>query len=610
MGDPSIVPQAEFLQRRETCFLRCYGREQPSTFHLLRFTRCNEIVGHDGVHPCGAAKLKTHLDLPTEKISRVVTSALWKAVRARKEKDLRARCAKEIAVPAACEIEPQVALEYLHQVRRVVEQILLEEVNLRSSFQWIWFLRRLPPFVYAGSISSTFYGNVRITETASGFSALNDHVITPGEIRFPIVQETLIGILGFCAIARFLRRVHALIRIAGKGARFVCPSGADPVPIMTSDLEIAIKLYDDRNASPTRFMARGGTVTASVSSENENTDSIQLLFRTLESKRSVVFLGKLSERQRPAWAAVNYDGIIVSLQNLRSLNFNAAFIHYPWYQAEITTLLVFLRVCLCALYHLPGATVDVWRRGYLSLPESMFVALYHECYEREFAVVQCLFPAASRHSTAVEMVQNLESIKGQLWPLRVGPVIRRHGELLCIDYGAITSRLESALKLPASCGAIANIRASHFERSVQQVINESPWRPSNSMQAYRGRTLCFSGKAVTDIDALACRNGRLLLVSCKSHIYSEEEELGNYRTVRNAASNALHAVEIWSQKLEFLRRNPIGNNYDFHGFSSIDGVVCTPYPVYVQIGAATAMPLPNLYACCSLNELADWLYTN
>ena len=123
----------------------------------------------------------------------------------------------------------------------------------------------------------------------------------------------------------------------------------------------------------------------------------------------------------------------------------------------------------------------------------------------------------------------------------------------------------------------------------------------------RARTLRLGGASVTDIDAIAqLSDNTLLLISCKSIIYSPAYDMGQYRAVRNAASTVRDAVRDWRADVARLVANPIGENYNLSGWSLV-GVVCTPSVVWIELGPCTDFVQPKLRAAVSLPELQAWL---
>ncbi|WP_342350025.1 hypothetical protein [uncultured Nitrospira sp.] len=222
-------------------------------------------------------------------------------------------------------------------------------------------------------------------------------------------------------------------------------------------------------------------------------------------------------------------------------------------------------------------------------------------------VRQMLEAASVRNSS--EVLAALESIVGNDWPLAAGPVLRHDGSAICVDLATASDRFEVALQFSALQGDLTNARADHFEEEVQSVVDKSKWRPSTSLAALRGRTLVRDGKHITDIDAIGETEGTLLIVSCKSTLYSGLYDIGDYRTIRNVSSNIEDAIQRWRDVLDVFRKNPVGGNFDFSHFKNIIGVVCTPKIVFVDDEVLKQSAAVGLTIAVSISELATWLGT-
>lgn len=127
------------------------------------------------------------------------------------------------------------------------------------------------------------------------------------------------------------------------------------------------------------------------------------------------------------------------------------------------------------------------------------------------------------------------------------------------------------------------------------------------MAVLRGKPLRKQGRHITDIDAIGVQGNRLLCVSCKSTLYSPQYDAGEFRTVRNREGMLLTAIAEWDKKIETLRADPRGDNFDFSAFDDIIGVVCTPLPVYTSTTPVAAMTPLTLAPGCSFYELEMWL---
>ncbi len=218
-----------------------------------------------------------------------------------------------------------------------------------------------------------------------------------------------------------------------------------------------------------------------------------------------------------------------------------------------------------------------------------------------------LFPGANLPRSFLDLFEAVLAIKGSMWPFRAGPAIHKMGNAFCLDLYAATMMLSETAEFSAVGGLAGNLRGNHFEKAVQRVIDETPWRPPPELKPLSGFMLRDHGKDLSDIDAVALRDHVLLLVSCKSRIYSDAYDRGDQKAIFATAKLVQDAWEKWCIVTEFVRSNPdCLKTFQIHGFDVI-GVVCLPYVPYVPIGACTEFVAPALRAVVSIGELKNWL---
>ena len=82
---------------------------------------------------------------------------------------------------------------------------------------------------------------------------------------------------------------------------------------------------------------------------------------------------------------------------------------------------------------------------------------------------------------------------------------------------------------------------------------------------------------VTDVDAVASRDDRLLLVSCKARMPRHELHRGEYGAVAADIMHVNEAASTWRTRVKVLRDHPRGDNYDISAWRRISGIVCYPY---------------------------------
>jgi hypothetical protein len=246
--------------------------------------------------------------------------------------------------------------------------------------------------------------------------------------------------------------------------------------------------------------------------------------------------------------------------------------------------------------------------GYVSVDFDHLLELIAREWGRARQEILRQFSGATFPSGPQELCNLLIADQPSLRPFRPLPILRVDHNLAILDVAAGTAALSSAADFTTDQGGLANVRASHFERVVQGTIDETSWRPDSTFRRLRRRTLRDGGKAITDIDALGTKDGKLLLISAKSVIYTMDHDQARYRTIRNVASNVESACEKALKVEKRLRDDPKGDNFDFSLFSSIDVVVCIPFVPYLRPGVATATSSLGLMRAVALEELRLFLW--
>jgi hypothetical protein len=301
----------------------------------------------------------------------------------------------------------------------------------------------------------------------------------------------------------------------------------------------------------------------------------------------------------------------VSLDGLSTLNNDARLIGLSWWAPSAATVLALSRGMFRIVTSNYNGFASVLRYGYVFIDVDFFVEVMAEGWDQIVADVLRIIPNATLPKSPPELLVDLTAVQPNLWPLSLGPIVRRSGNLIWIDLVACTAVLDRSLEFPAIAGAVGNARAAHFERTTQQTIDTTPWAPGSELAKKIGAKIKKpDGNELTDIDAIGEKGNALLLISCKSMIYSDRYDSGDYDSVRNIRTTVEEAVKWWSGIAAYLKEHPTGINYDFSQYSKIIPVVCTPQPVFVAEPYASMFVQPGLNVACSLNELRTWLTSN
>lgn len=510
-----------------------------------------------------------------------------------------------VTSPSKREITAIEAETYLKSCITHIDKYLVEMASHYSAYQWLWYFRRLPP-VYGGSLKTTSpYCNM-LAEIISGTShkISNDRWTNSSSTTFPTDDLIVKRILKFVAAIQMLHYYHVLVRWAGKGAIIKIKRFSLPIAIHTSEIEAAVNLYDKRAEKSVLFdywFNSSGTVLSSIPKKEEFIGSF-LLVSSLQIPENV----HINFNERKCEIKAFFSPIPMQLARIKELLLDRRLKGESIFSVHLGSLLALLRSSMICFLIMTEVKWSLFNVGYYTMKEDAFKAqvdlCLHACREdlAEFSINMYL------PSTAEELLSQLTGMSGQPFPLIPGPILRRDGTVVCVDVLAAAELLQKLLVFPA-LGSAVNARAEDFELMTQSTIDKSPWAPDLKVAAIRRRTLRLNGKDITDIDAIGVKDDTLLIVSCKSITYTLDYDAGDYRSVRNIASNIEESVRYWKNIQDILRKNPIGNNYDISGYKNIFAIVCTPNLFYVPIGIATENQDAGLLNYCSLNELHCYL---
>ena len=259
--------------------------------------------------------------------------------------------------------------------------------------------------------------------------------------------------------------------------------------------------------------------------------------------------GRLSKEHVNVEAYYGFVPSIISLEQLKELNSDPRLLGVEWIFPEVGALLMLLMLAATFYIHLDHAAITLAQYGYCIMDTEMFETVADARIAEVRSIVQNLTSSNQLPITGDELLRALERCSGSTWPLLSGSPIRRDGNKICVDLYGATTCLHSLIEFPHVQGQLANARADHFELAAQKIIDGSPWRPDENLRQVRGRTQRYANVNVTDIDAIGVHGKTLLMVSCKSVVYSSAYDTGNYDTVRNTGGLIEKAVKYWRDKL-------------------------------------------------------------
>ncbi|MEI5519862.1 hypothetical protein WB401_30735 [Streptomyces brasiliscabiei] len=517
------------------------------------------------------------------------------------------------ACPPPTTLEPVEAGEYFTVLRRTLEKDLHALAQSYPAVQWLWYLRRLPD-LFEGELPTTGPYDRGLMELIATTSNKPCRALphSDGQIAFPITDGVVRRVLRLAKTTIVLSDIHSRLRRASKGMAFESRPGLPlPIGVPTPHLEEAIALYDQRVAVFGAGLLGAGTQV--LSEEHHKDDPLP-----------VIAVAPLSAWQGlPSWQGTPADGTPVvvwgrfaprglSLGQLRDL-LALSNPHAAWWQPQLPALVALLQaLSLYLLRHTTHGWLSLTRYGYVTLGRDLLTSYLAHVLPMLRSELDTWFP--DHHLTDPDSVLTLlDALPVTTWPLTPSPVLHHAGPDIVVDLDAATRHLLALCTIaPEGQGPLVNIRAEHFEQTVQGLIDRSPWKPSPLAPSRGLKPRPHGQNVLTDFDAVGEDGETLLLVSCKSRPYTGLYDAGDFRTVRNSVSLIEQSVAKWQQVTRTLTEQPQGTNYDLTRYRRILGVVCLPHTPYTPLGDATQIidTHPNgqtLRKACDYNELAAWL---
>jgi hypothetical protein len=494
-------------------------------------------------------------------------------------------------------------IEYLHQCRQFLEKYILGRMSGGySSVRWMYYSRRVPNHALLESDGRLDLYKLQLCDAITGMVASegSDGVDL---LNCPLHEPVLRRAIRFSQEIYWLTSFHSALHRAGKGASLTFEEWAFPTSKCDPVLAGSFSLFDWRialfNQVPLTWL---GTAVHSKASG----DRLKSLFAFIGRTPKTTWMRmpeSISGIPEPITIRANYAIEVCDFRNLGTLLSDQRLLSPIW-DEEATALLALARMTI-EMFLIPEFARNLLQVGYVPVKIQDLKEAFSMFYPGARESILATVPGIEVPQNSEGLFQKLAEMRSSSWPLLPGPIIRSCGDIAYVDLASATVRLNHAFKFPRVQGGAANARADHFEDAVQVAVDRSEWADAR-ISAIRGRALRHNGRTITDIDAIGARDRRLLVISCKSILYSEYED-ANYKVMRNAADLVQQAVTYWAEKCDLLRNKPVGDNYDFSLYEEIIGVVCTPILVYTPLGKATAEVANGLYAAVSLAELKLWL---
>ncbi len=490
------------------------------------------------------------------------------------------------------------ALDILNSIRIVIEKFLFEQVKAYSKYQWLWYIRRFPieKFYTENNLSTTKPYDKNLAECVVKIAA-KEGSCNFDEASYKIDRYVARHFIRFYCSVQILSQIHTYIRYSGKGAKFVFRDYIK-IEIKLSETEInAINLYDRRMVNEENLLAKLGTYMPFDEIKRAKFYDFFLLVNYLTKEHYV-------EIEQGKNIKIEYYPSILTIAKLKQYLINFNNLKYN-FNENLYLIICLLFVSHYLFFEMKINFDNILFTGYYCLKKDFFEKIIDKTFDNILINVKQEFNIKKLSFNKENFIEKLLLIKCSIFPITQGYPIFKEGNSYIIDMLAITQMLYSYLYCPKTIqGNIANYRAETFENSVAEIIKNSTWNPGeNNLR----KKIKKDGKEITDLDVVGIKDSTLLIISCKSRMYTDEYEIGDYNEIRNTKNLVNEAVDYWDKIKQFLIDNPVGDNYNYSSYNNIISVVCTPFPVYTDYNKAISTVENGLYKVCSITELANWI---
>lgn len=492
------------------------------------------------------------------------------------------RLLADFGMPAGGVFSGKSGWDALAALRDELHQQSAAVAGSRSRAVWLAIIRRLDVdilSVYSDGVRHALRDNLyRLTQRATRPVREREF-----EVTLSTPTQSLLGTVGdLVTVASICKSVDSALLRVGKDqpVHLAVENGAVyPTWETTTEVEAAIALHDARieagGGTPDRLGASGALV------GHEWTDQSAIVWTSLLDQHVV----RPELRDRLRLGADPYFPVLGQLdKHLPALRFLNA--------PDLTVSLAGAALLEVGWRYLKGIGAagrlmrgDWSRAGYMLLPQKKMERLWREVID-----------SSSRYAPIND------------WPFdhvvndNVGPALLPVGHKILLDLmGAGAMFLDSVER--SKDGTPANIWGSTFETSVQQIIDSSSWRPEGRLRELVGRTVKYSGQAVTDIDGLADADGTIVIIDAKAHAASDAYLRGEWAGVRDFRRTIERESKAWTEKVTLLSGNRAMYGLEQLGQASLVPLVVVPFVPYLEIGPATREVIAGLRAVSSADEL-------
>jgi hypothetical protein len=513
----------------------------------------------------------------------------------------------------AAEASGEVAFQYLAEVLlRLEYHAATQSAKGYGRYRWLWYLRRLPDEVFEGRLASTGPYDRSVAEVLATRGADPAYRLgaPSGEGTFPIDGTVIKRLAWICGFSLAYCQYQVEFRIVGKGGVLEFDRSRPGLPFritrsrMDNALERAINEFDRRNERHKVMSKLGVPVDSYVPKAHEGEPILFQVGKIAGTPRIVT----PSQIEMQYAVALRYSPAGILFRAVTDLLTDPLVTNVVPWPVELSSLFSLLRIATIIYGRSPITRSQLLQAGYILVDRGELDALYAD-FREEMREHEPVLRALPEESLDEKFSDRLLRMEGRPSPLLHGPVaFIVNDRLIGVDLYNATRRFQIILEFPAIHGEPANVRAQAFEDAVQAVIDASPWAPPPAIKRLRGHHFTKDGKRIGEIDAFGRLGDTLLLVSCKSVIFTSQYDRGEFAPIRNVRTLLEKAVEKFAELEAFFAQFPSsGSEYDFTAYKRIRSVVVTPHAMFVADSLLFRECLPGLRSYSSFEEFRAWL---
>lgn len=477
----------------------------------------------------------------------------------------------------------QIVTDYLLNLRKLLEEKCKQVSNIFTYYEWLYHIRRIPDIFFSGRLKTTYDYDISLALYVASFSKNKMGKQTTTKFIktqvFSFTEKKAKYIVRYIYHIKLLSDIDALIRRTSKGVKLIkSQDNWLPVKVQDEYLEESISILDKRMegevGSISSVYSRTGISPHEPMNFNTQYSGIPQICMVSDneiSKLPRTFSSKETINISPSYLI--YFQEYENLSNyLRSINNSHVF---DLRSINIISIFLFLSTLFIVFENL--SIVSFYQVGYLLFNKTKFENFVRDYFnEARKYVEKIFFQKIDFDCNVVLSEMKKRSVSSNPFYAPGYFEIGRDDQL-CIDLCTCSLMLNIKLEHKVIDGPIANLRALNFEKSLQNLIDLSSFRPDQYIRSLvEQKSLNVNSKAKTDIDAAFIYEGILILISAKSYIYNSEYDKGNYTYIRNIKSNIEKNIHEWREKIEFLNKNLVGDNYDLSDYGEVQGILCTP----------------------------------